>query len=223
MTRLDEERGTAAGVTDVTAGYPARSSVMDRDSELELVGRMRAGDLAAFDSVYDTFNARLFGFLARLSRNRDVAEDLLEETWLRLVANAARLDEDTRLGPWLFTVARNLYVSYCRSRAFDEPDGTETIGLWPGGFRQSPFEEAAFGELERRIEAALMTMPVRFREVLLLVGVEQLRPHEAAVVCGITPDALRQRLKRARDMLAAKLESVDAAPMRKREGRRDAR
>ncbi|HTI42803.1 MAG TPA: RNA polymerase sigma factor [Vicinamibacterales bacterium] len=203
------ERGSLPNVTDVTVGGAMRSHVMDRDSELALVCRIRAGDTAAFDSVYDQFNGRLFGFLVRLARSRDVAEDLLEETWLRFVANAARLDEETRLGPWLFTVARNLHVSYCRSRAFEEPNGGELLSLWPARFQQSPFEQAAFGELERRIESALAALPVAFREVLLLVGVEGLRPHEAAVVCGITPEALRQRLKRARDLLAARLESKE--------------
>ena len=182
---------------------------MDRESELALVCRIRAGDLAAFDIVYDEFNGRLFGFLARLARSRDVAEDLLEETWLRFVANAARLDAETRLGPWLFTVARNLHVSYCRSRAFEDPNGPELLSLWPAGFQQSPFEAAAFGELERRIESALATLPVALREVLLLVGVEGLRPIDAAVVCGITPEALRQRLKRARDLLSVRLESKE--------------
>ena len=77
---------------------------MDRDSELELVTRLRAGDAAAFDAVHGAFNTRLFNFLARLSRRRDVAEDLLEETWLRFVDRAPRLRGDTRLGPFLFTV-----------------------------------------------------------------------------------------------------------------------
>jgi RNA polymerase sigma factor (sigma-70 family) len=193
-------------VTDVTLGVGTRSYAVDRACELELVCRVRDGDTAAFDTVHAMFNARLFGFLARLARSRDVAEDLLEETWLRFVAHAARLDEDTRLGPWLFTVARNLHVSYCRARAFEEPNSAGAIGLWPAGFEQSPFEQAALSELERRIEAGLATLPVAFREVLLLVGVEGLRPAEAAVVCGISPEALRQRLKRARDMLAARME-----------------
>jgi DNA-directed RNA polymerase specialized sigma24 family protein len=56
---------------------------MDRECELALVARLRAGDAAAFDAVHELFNAPLFNFLARLSRRRDVAEDLLEETWLR--------------------------------------------------------------------------------------------------------------------------------------------
>jgi RNA polymerase sigma-70 factor (ECF subfamily) len=181
---------------------------MDRQSELELVRRVREGDTSAFDAVYTMFNGRLFGFLARLTGSRQEAEDLVEETWLRFVANADRLSADTRLGPWLFTVARNLHVSYCRSRALDDMRAPEAIGLWPSVSFESPFEHAAAAELEERIEAALANVPIVYREVLLLVGVEGLRPAEAAVVCGVSPEALRQRLKRARALLADRLEGV---------------
>jgi RNA polymerase sigma-70 factor, ECF subfamily len=182
---------------------------VDRETELALVARLRAGDADAFDLVYAEFNGRLFAFLARLARSRDIAEDLLEETWLRLVEHADRLREDTRLAPWLFTVARNLYVSNCRSRMLEEAYVSGQIGLWPTGLQISPFEETAANELERRLEAALATLPVGYREVLLLVGLEGLRPAEAAHVCGISGEALRQRLSRARALLERRLRDAD--------------
>ena len=185
---------------------------MDRETELALVGRLREGDTEAFDIVHATFNARLFNFLARLSRRRDVAEDLLEETWLRLVSHAQRLRPDTRLGPWLFTVARNLHASYCRSRMLEDSHAAGLLALWPfNPARSSPFEETAANELDRRIESALAAMPAHYREVLLLVGVEGLRPADAAIVCGLAPEALRQRLSRARAMLAKALDDEGAA------------
>jgi len=181
---------------------------MHRDLELEIVNRLRAGDPSAFDAVHAAFNARLFSFLVRLSRRRDVAEDLLEETWLRLVAHAGRLRPETRLGPWLFTVARNLHVSYCRSRLLEESHTAGLIGLWPFAWpRPSPFEETAATEMERRIESAIASLPSAYREVLLLVGIEGFLPAEAAAVCGITPEALRQRLSRARALLLRRLET----------------
>jgi RNA polymerase sigma factor (sigma-70 family) len=179
---------------------------MDRDSELELVRRVLAGDTDAFDAVHALYNAPLFGFLARLTGSRDVGEDLLEETWLRFVSHAARLDPDTRLGPWLFTVARNLLLSYCRSRAIERSHADAGIGLWPAVVPDSPHEHAVGCEFERRLESAIAGLPVAFREVLLLVGVEGLRPGEAAVVLGISPEALRQRLKRARALLQNRLD-----------------
>lgn len=185
---------------------------MDRDSELALVARLRSGDPDAFDAVHDAFNARLFNFLARLSRRREVAEDLLEETWMRLVARAAQLRPDTQLGPWLFTVARNLYASYRRSRVLEDSHAAGLIGLWPSGSpHPSPFEIATANETARRIETAIGALPLAHREALLLVVVEGLKPAEAAVICGVSPEAMRQRLSRARGSLALSLEADRSA------------
>ncbi|HZA52526.1 MAG TPA: sigma-70 family RNA polymerase sigma factor [Myxococcaceae bacterium] len=176
---------------------------VDRDTELALVERLRQGDADAFDEVYAAFNTRLFTFLVRLSRRREVAEDLLEETWLRLVKHARRLRADTRIGPWLFTVARNLHVSFTRSRMLEDSAAATLIALWPYSLeRSSPFEAAAASELGRRIEQALAAMPTASREVLLLVGVAGLDHSDVADICGITPEALRQRLHRARETLS---------------------
>jgi RNA polymerase sigma-70 factor (ECF subfamily) len=182
---------------------------MDRDTELTLVGRLRDGDRAAFDAIYEVFNARLLTFLLRLSRRREVAEDLLEETWLRLVKHAPRLRPDTRVAAWLFTVARNLYVSYVRSRVLEDSANASLMALWPFSpltIEQSPFEAAAASELHRRIERALASMPATSREVLLLVAVGRLDHSDAADACGIRPEALRQRLSRARAQLARALD-----------------
>jgi RNA polymerase sigma-70 factor (ECF subfamily) len=185
---------------------------VERETELALVERLRRSDPNAFDEVYATFNTQLFTFLVRLSRRRDVAEDLLEETWLRLVKHGQRLAPDTRLGPWLFTVARNLHVSYSRARMLENSAAASLIALWPFSLeRTSPFEAAAASELERRIEQALAAMPVVSREVLLLVAVAGLDHSAAADICGITPEALRQRLHRARETLSKMLERDAAA------------
>ena len=179
---------------------------MDRESELQLVGRLRTGDPAAFDAVHEAFNGRLYNFLARLSNHRDVAEDLLEETWLRLVRHAGRLRPDTRLGPWLFTVARHLYASYCRSRVLEDSHAAGLMGLWPQGQPgPSPFEAVEARETERRLARALASLPLTYREALLLVVIEGLRHSEAAEICGVTTEAMRQRVSRGRALLVRRL------------------
>jgi RNA polymerase sigma-70 factor (ECF subfamily) len=182
---------------------------MDGDREFALVARLKAREGDAFDEVYAAYHARLFNFLARLCRRREVAEDLVEETWLRVVANAPRLRDDTRLAPWLFTIARNLFASYCRSRALDY-DAMSGPGLWPiQPAEPSPFEAATASELQQRVEVALATLPGIYREALLLVAQEGLTPAEAAGVCDISPEAMRQRLSRARAMLARRLDNPE--------------
>jgi RNA polymerase sigma-70 factor (ECF subfamily) len=185
---------------------------MDREFELQLVGRLRTGDPAAFDAVHEAFNGRLYNFLARLSSQRDVAEDLLEETWLRLVKHARRLRPDTRLGAWLFTVARHLHASYCRSRLLEDSHSTSLMGLWPHGRPgPSPLEAAEASETEQRLATALASLPLASREALLLVIIEGLRHSEAAEICGVTTEAMRQRVSRARALLARRL--TDSEPI----------
>ena len=189
--------------------------MMERDLELRLVAGLRRGDPAAFETVYAALNTRLFGFLARLSNSRDIAEDLLEETWLRLVQHATRLQPDTRLGPWLFTVARNLHTSYRRSRLIEDANAPDAVGLWVNASHTaSPLEQVEASETERKIAAALASLPTSCREALLLVAVEGLRPSDAAAICGITPEAMRQRLSRARALLNQRLTETDGSGLR---------
>ena len=189
---------------------------MDPGDEPSLVMRLRAGDTGAFDRVYNAYRPRVFAFLLRMSRSRTVAEDLLDETWLRLVRHAASLRPDTRLGPWLFTVARNLYWSYRRASLLHEASVPELIGLWPSPAAwPSPFDLAVAGELERRVEAALSMLPPQYREVLLLIAYEGLTPSDGAVVCGISPEAFRQRLSRARAALAEMLDLTPTSAKRR--------
>ncbi len=173
------------------------------------MARLKRGERGAFDLVYHRYRARLFGFLLRLTRRRDLAEELLQETWIRLATHAPRLADDTRFGPWLFTVARNLFRSQRRfsldalieaKLGRPSPEAVE---------RTSPFELASASELERRLELALGALPTKYREVLLLVAGERLEPADAAAVLGLRPDALRQRLARARGMMAKELERQD--------------
>lgn len=190
---------------------------MDREHELSLVVRLRAGDADAFDEVHAAYNTRLFNFLARLSNRRDVAEDLLEETWLRLVRHAGRLRPDTRLDAWLFTVARHLHVSHCRARLLEDSRSAELLGLWPSASTErTPFELLEAGEAQRRVAGELATMPVIYREALVLVALEGLRPFEAAEICGVSSETMRQRLSRARSLLAERL-SRQARPVALRE------
>lgn len=189
-----------------TDGFSALQQGVGPATEAELVARLKQGDPAAFDAIYDQYRPRVFGFLARMCGDRQTAEDLLQETWLRLARNASRLTDDTRLGPWLFTVARNLVTSHYRWLALDLGrlrDLSFVADARPP--EPTPFDSASAGETAEQIERALARMPRKYREVLLLTTVEQLAPQDAAYVVGIKPAALRQRLTRARAMLRDRL------------------
>jgi RNA polymerase sigma-70 factor (ECF subfamily) len=186
-------------------------SVTDEAPDRELVDRLRRGDAAAFDRVYSTYHPRVFSFLLRLSGRRDTAEDLAQETWLKLAKAAPGLREDTTLAPFLFTVARNAFMSHRRWAMLDL-SRIVTFGLEAMSSATTEPSPETHHERARAIallEAALQSLPVASREVLLLVGVEGMEQEEVAKVLGLTYDALRQRLSRARAQLAESMESLE--------------
>ena len=178
---------------------------MSTDESSTLVARLIAGEVRAFDEAYAAYHLRVYGFILRMVRRREVAEDMLQETWLRLAAHAPRLREDTQLASWLFTVARNLCRSYHRWRLLDSERLNELTLAHYRSDQSSPFESVAANQLEQGLESALASLSPRYREVILLVVIERMTPSEAADVLGVRPDTLRQRLSRARAMIAKSL------------------
>lgn len=166
---------------------------------------LRSGAPAAFDVVFDAYRGRVWGFLLRLCGRAELAEELLQETFLRLAAHATRLRPDTDLRAWLFTVARNLYRSH---RRWAWLDGQRLLELATRGSARdpTPHELAAATEAGRTVERALAEMPDALREVAVLVWIEKLEPVQAADVLGASPEAVRQRLLRARRFVSDALE-----------------
>ena len=181
-------------------------------AEEALVDRLRRGDGTAFDQVYGTYQPRLYSFLLRLSGRRDTAEDLAQDTWLRLAKAAPTLRPDTMLAPYLFTIARNAFTSHRRWAMLDLSRlltfGLEVMVAAPA----SPEDDHERARAIATLEAALQCVPVPSREVLLLVGVEGLDQEEVARMLGITYEALRQRLSRARAQLAEAMEKQEKKP-----------
>ncbi|MEZ4299239.1 MAG: RNA polymerase sigma factor [Polyangiaceae bacterium] len=173
--------------------------------EADLVARLRRGQSAALNEVYALYHARLWAFLLRLSGRRHVAEDLFQETWVAVARDAASLREDTDLRAWLFTVARNRYRSYRRWAVLDIARIFE-LGREPKVHAPSPEHEVEARADAQRTEAALASLSPEHREVLLLVVGEGMEAAAVGAVLGLSAEAVRQRLRRARLELSAAVE-----------------
>ena len=212
------ERGLRheVGTTDPEPGGGERTSI-DTIDEARLVARLRAGEPSAVERLYDAYRKPIFGFLFRLARNRHVAEDLFQNTWLKVSRSAVRLREDTDLKAWVFTVARNEYRSHRRwemidlSRVFVTHREPDELVAAPEDTSETSLELAS-------IERAMASLGAADREVLLLVCVEGMDPQRAASVLGVSHAALRQRLGRARARLKEVVTKLDA-PATRGEGR----
>lgn len=158
-----------------------------------------------FDEAYVRLRAPLYSFLLRLCRDAQLAEDLLQETWLRYARQLVRLEPEHDPRPWLFTVARNLYRSHRRWALLDA-DRLRELGSWPAGDRAGPLEALCASESERRLERAFAELPLDQREAVALCAGAGFSPAEAAAILGISGEAFRQRLARGRAKLREGIE-----------------
>lgn len=171
----------------------------------ETLTLLRRRDPRGFDQAYAKYGARLFSFLSRLLglTERHLAEDLLQQTFLKLAEHGAELRADSDLRAWLYTVARNAFLGQLRGRRLtaDAPALELVADVTP---------DAEARLMLGDVEGALSRLRWEDRELLLLVGAEGLEPQAVSKLLGVEPAALRKRLERARQRLLVELERGEA-------------
>lgn len=183
---------------------------MDDASDALIVAGLRRADPRAFDDAYARYHGRVYSFLLRMSGRREIADDLVQETWIKLARRATSLREDTQLAAYLFTVARNAYRSFRRWAWLDATRVDAYSEETPMIDAATPETEVAARRRHAALERALASLSVADREVLLLVGVEGMAQDQAAAVLGIEHAAMRKRVTRARARLAARMEELES-------------
>jgi RNA polymerase sigma-70 factor, ECF subfamily len=148
----------------------------------------------------------LRAFAISLSGNVDRADDLVQETMLRALANIHSFQPGTNMSAWLFTILRNLFRSEYRKRRREVED---TDGGYADSLKSQP-EQNGRVEFEE-FRAALTKLPPDQREALILVGASGFSYEEAAEICGCAVGTIKSRVNRARGRLAQLLaiESAD--------------
>lgn len=175
----------------------------------ELMLRVQRGDMAAFEALYDRYHKRLYHFILRFVRERTLAEDILQETFLRIFRKRKSYRKISHFSTYLFTIGRNLCLDALKTwerrhlltnqkdhieRATDQSKGPCKI-----------LEETEITEiLQREIQA----LPRDQREVLLLSKYSGLSYKEIAQVVESTPVAVKQKVYRALLSLRQKLKKL---------------
>jgi len=178
-------------------------------TDAELARRASSGDRAAFSALVATHRGAVFGFARRLTRDADLAADVMQETFLTALQKLAGWRGEGSLRGWLLSIARSQVLLARRRRAgepavFEPVESLPELGLEAGwGAPLDPLALAERVEAQSGLERALAALPDEAREVLLLRDVEGLSGDETAAALGLSVAAMKSRLHRARLQLVA--------------------
>lgn len=171
-------------------------------SDDELMGQVRGGDPEAFATLVDRYKDAVVGYLCRLSGSRDRAEEMAQETFVRLYEHRVRYREGGTLAGYLFRIATNLLRTEERRRRrwrFLEP-------LLPAATAvPAPSHQALAREEQRQVSRALAELDLSLRSALVLREIEGLTYGEIASVLGCREGTVKSRLHRGREALRARL------------------
>jgi RNA polymerase sigma-70 factor (ECF subfamily) len=177
---------------------------------------LRQRDVVLLHALVGRYQYRLVRYFTYLVGRRDLVDDLVQETWLRVLERGHSYDGQSRFEPWLFTVARNLALDFMRKRrvlSLDSNDSPEQdlAPLSPVSHAPSPFEQAARTEDAQRLAHSLQMLEPIYREALVLRFQEDLSLQEMAGVIGASVSTVSSRIYRGLAALRAQMEGGNNA------------
>ena len=177
------------------------------ESDERLIDRCRHDDSSAFEELFERYSRRIYALTYRMTANRQEAEDILQDVFLRAYEYIMGYRRISNFYPWLCRVAINLAMDYHRSSHSRESleFGEGGIGLSANIARSNPQSAVESKELVEQINAAVETLPLRQRQVFALKNVAGLSHKEIALVLGCSQDSVRANLYQAVRKLREKL------------------
>ena len=172
---------------------------MERAHELELIQRAKRGDAAALGALIDGHRDSLHHFLLRLTRREDVAEDIGQEAFVRVLRNLDRFDERFRFSTWIFTIARRLWINHIQKfRPIPDSDVVESRSGDGDGPKAVAETKEHRAQVAGAVAVGLAALNPRQREIVELFHGRELSIQEIAFRLELPVGTIKSHLFRAR-------------------------
>jgi len=199
-------------------------------TDSDLVVQARRGNQEACREIVRRYERPIFNMIVRMVRDRALAEDLSQDTFLKAFSRLDRYDPAYRLSNWLFKIAHNTVIDHVRKQKsaalpIDSLSRGEDLSALDAGdpAARDPIETLAQAELARAVDSAMASLRPEYRQVVVLRYQEELSHEEIARITGLPVGTVKSHLHRARAQLAvalARLRPAEAGRAAKRTGGR---
>ena len=195
-------------------GSASAAEELVREESLAVSQGLKRQDAGLLDELIVRYQHRLLRYLLYLTSNREMAEDLFKEVWMRVLVRGAQFNGQARFDTWLFTIARNLVIDQRRKRTMSSLDelfegrseDDRPMSFEVADDEPTPFDRFSNLEDRERIAAGLMELDTLHREVLVLRFHEELSLEEIAKVTRAPLSTVKSRLYRGMAAIKPKLE-----------------
>ena len=210
---------TGAAIRSIFAPSSAtQAEALVRQENLAIAEGLKRQDAGLLDALIVRYQHRLLRYLLFLSGNREMAEDLFQEVWMRVLTRGSQFNGKARFETWLFTIARNLMIDQRRKRTMSSLDEMFETGneddrpmhCEVADDQPSPFDRFSNVEDREYIAAALLQLDALYREVLVLRFHEELSLDEIAKVTHAPLSTVKSRLYRGLAAIKPKIERSHA-------------
>lgn len=185
----------------------------NRPTDEELIERFQEGDLYAFDLIVKRYKNQLLNFIYRFLGNTEEAEDLVQETFLRVYRNRKAYQKIAKFSTWIYTIAGNLAKTELRKRKRRRFFSISDLGYNEKDYDISdeaynPEKDVDGRMKEAIIHEQILALSPKFREVILLRDVQQLSYEEISEIVDIPLGTVKSRVNRGRLKLQEKLKGL---------------
>jgi RNA polymerase sigma-70 factor (ECF subfamily) len=178
-------------------------------SDEQVVSRVLAGDTALFELLMRRYNQRLYRAALAILRDDAEAEDVMQDAYVRAFQHLPQFEGRAQFSTWLTRIAVNEALARRRRRSHSEPlDELQQMGDHMGlvaSKAPGPEARAASDEVRELLETAILSLPEKYRAVLVLRDVEEMDTAETAAALGLSEDNVKIRLHRGRALLRREL------------------
>lgn len=186
--------------------------------EKRLLKMAEKGDRQAFAELVELYKDKVYSLAYRMLGNSQDAEDIAQETFMRVYANLHRFDDQYKISTWIYRIANNLCIDLIRKRkvrrnqfSFDaEITGTDGLDLYDTIHDDdpSPEQQLITSELQNKVKDAILSLSPKYRTIMILKYIEDLSLQEISDIVGLPVATVKTRVHRGREALRKKLRSL---------------
>lgn len=184
-------------------------------TDQDLVQRSIKGEESAFNELVNRYKRGVYTVIIRMVRNPDTANDLSQETFIKLYTSLSSYNPKYKFSSWLFKIANNLTIDYLRKNrpsllSLDDTieTGKDTVSIQVPSLGEDPLERVESLDLGEKIKEAIMDLPLDYRRVIVLRHVEEMTYEEIVDVTDLPLGTVKTLLFRGRCLLRKRLRIV---------------